>query len=57
MCSCPPFASGIRAMLPYVDAFRPVHNLESLEALAAALSGRESAEQNPRRWLAEAAAA
>jgi uncharacterized protein len=30
---------GMRAMLPYVDEFRPVHNLESLEALIEALSG------------------
>ena len=31
--------AGIRAMLPHVDRFLPVHNLESLEGLAAALSG------------------
>ncbi len=31
--------AGIRAMLPWVDDFRPVHNLASLEALAAALAG------------------
>ncbi|MGI9414238.1 MAG: VWA domain-containing protein, partial [Hyphomicrobiales bacterium] len=33
-----PMAAGIKAILPHVDAFRPVHNLESLEALADALS-------------------
>ena len=33
-----PRAQGIRALLPHVDDFRPVHNLESLEQLAAALS-------------------
>ncbi len=33
-----PKASGIRAILPHVDEFRPVHNLESLEDLAAALA-------------------
>ncbi len=32
--------AGIRAMLPYVDDFLPVHNLESLKQLAAALSHR-----------------
>ena len=32
-----PKAAGIRALLPHVDEFRPVHNLESLEDLAAAL--------------------
>jgi uncharacterized protein len=35
-----PEARGIRAMLPHVDEFRPVHNLLSLESLASALSGR-----------------
>ena len=31
--------AGIRAMLPHVDRFLPVHNLESLHDLAEALSG------------------
>ncbi|MEP7063281.1 MAG: VWA domain-containing protein [Betaproteobacteria bacterium] len=31
--------AGIRAMLPWVDDFRPVHNLASLEQLAEALAG------------------
>ena len=30
--------AGIRAMLPYVDEFLPVHNLESLKQLAAAFA-------------------
>ncbi len=33
-----PRAAGIRALLPEVDDFRPVHDLASLEALARALS-------------------
>lgn len=33
-----PRAAGIRAMLPNVDAFLPVHNLESLEQLARVLA-------------------
>jgi uncharacterized protein with von Willebrand factor type A (vWA) domain len=33
-----PKSLGMRAMMPYIDEFRPVHNLESLEALIAALS-------------------
>lgn len=33
-----PKSQGARAILPHVDAFRPVHNLESLKTLAAALS-------------------
>lgn len=34
-----PKARGVRAILPHVDEFRATHNLESLEALAAVLSG------------------
>ncbi len=33
-----PKPAGIRAMLPYVDAHLPVHNLEALRDLAAALA-------------------
>ena len=33
-----PKSQGIRAMLPHVDEFRPVHNLASLSALIASLS-------------------
>ena len=33
-----PRAGGVRALLPHVDAFLPVHNLASLEALAAGLA-------------------
>ncbi|HEY7216632.1 MAG TPA: VWA domain-containing protein [Thermoanaerobaculia bacterium] len=34
-----PRAQGVRALLPHVDEHRPVHNLESLEALGRALGG------------------
>jgi uncharacterized protein len=34
-----PRPAGIRAMLPNVDEFLPVHNLQSLEELAAVLAG------------------
>lgn len=37
-----PRAQGVRALLPNVDEHRPVHNLESLEALGRALGGRFS---------------
>jgi uncharacterized protein with von Willebrand factor type A (vWA) domain len=33
-----PKSQGIRAMLPHVDEFRPVHNLASLRALVDLLS-------------------
>lgn len=39
-----PKARGIRAILPHVDDFRPVHNLESLSQLAEALG-----DMGPRR--------
>ena len=38
-----PRSQGIRAMLPHVDEFRPVHNLDSLRALIATLSAPHSA--------------
>ena len=31
-------ARGVRAMLPYVDEFRPIHNLASMAELCRALS-------------------
>jgi uncharacterized protein with von Willebrand factor type A (vWA) domain len=37
-----PKSLGIRAMLPHVDEFRPVHNLASLRELIAALSDRHA---------------
>ncbi|WP_137177540.1 VWA domain-containing protein [Roseomonas sp. AR75] len=37
-----PKSQGIRAMLPHVDEFRPVHNLASLRELVAALSDRQA---------------
>ncbi len=46
-------ARGIRAMLPHVDEFRPIHSLESMEALCRAL-GEGGAGANPRYWLAAA---
>jgi uncharacterized protein len=39
-----PKARGIRALLPHVDRFLPVHNLDSLEQLARALSAACSPE-------------
>jgi uncharacterized protein with von Willebrand factor type A (vWA) domain len=41
-------ARGVQAMLPHVDEFRPVHNLDSMEALCRALSGRQG-EQRANR--------
>ena len=45
-------AQGIRAMLPFVDEFRPVHNLASIEELVKALAGTGEAKAgDPRAWL------
>lgn len=47
-----PRAAGIRAMLPHVDEFRPVHRLASLDDLAQALSRPAvRADVDPRLWL------
>jgi uncharacterized protein with von Willebrand factor type A (vWA) domain len=40
-----PKSQGIRAMLPHVDDFRPVHNLNSLRELVATLSVRHGAQR------------
>jgi hypothetical protein len=47
-------ALGVRAMLPFVDEFRPVHNLASMADLSEALSGRAPA-ADPRQWLRRSA--
>jgi hypothetical protein len=44
-----PRARGVQAILPNVDEFRPVHNLESLGAIASALSGK-SQDKNISSW-------
>ena len=47
-----PRSQGIRSLLPFVDEFRPVHNLQSLEELIEAL-GRPSARRREGmgKWL------
>jgi uncharacterized protein with von Willebrand factor type A (vWA) domain len=44
--------AGIRAMLPHVDDFLPVHNLASLTALAAVLSRPEPRDRAGARLAA-----
>lgn len=52
-----PLTQGIRAALPFVDAFLPIHNLKSLEALAELLSDVEdSPPVRANRSIAPAAA-
>ncbi len=47
-----PRATGIRAMLPHVDAFRAGHSIASLEALAQALSDSADAGEKGRMMQA-----
>lgn len=47
-------ARGIRAMLPHVDEFRPVHSLAAIADLCKALSADDFKAADPRRWLAAA---
>ena len=44
-------ARGVKAMLPHVDEFRPVHNLEALADLCASLARGSARDVDPRRWL------
>ena len=45
-------ARGVRAMLPHVDEFRAVHNLNALADICAALSGKGGRIADPKTWLA-----
>ncbi len=47
-------ARGIRTMLPHVDEFRPIHNLESIGALVADLQGGGKI-GDPKAWMQKAA--
>ena len=49
-------ASGVKAMMPHVDEFRPCHNLNTLADLAEVLSGSRQTIHDPRRWLDQASA-
>jgi uncharacterized protein with von Willebrand factor type A (vWA) domain len=46
-------AAGIRAMLPHVHDFRPIHTLGSMEELCRAL-GAERTAASPQGWLRKA---
>ena len=48
-----PKARGVRAILPHVDEFRPIHNLHSVADLAAALSQKHPRRTDLRRHMAE----
>jgi uncharacterized protein len=44
-------AAGVRAIMPHVDEFRPVHSLDSLTDLAATLAKPRSAAHDPKNWM------
>jgi uncharacterized protein with von Willebrand factor type A (vWA) domain len=46
-------ARGIMAMLPHVDEFRPIHDLDSMAGLVASLAGGRTAD--PKAWMQSAA--
>ena len=48
--------AGVRAMLPYVDHFLPVHNLESLKQWAGAFARRSNVRGRGRAQLLPRAA-
>ena len=50
-----PKAKGIQAILPHVDEFRPIHNLESLTELTRSLSNIGSRTVEKRAWAGKAA--
>jgi len=48
-------AKGIRAILPHVDEFRPIHNLQSVADLVRTLSAPGEDGNDPRQWLRKVA--
>jgi uncharacterized protein with von Willebrand factor type A (vWA) domain len=49
-------ARGVKAMLPHVDEFRAVHNLNALADLCGSLDRSASRNVDPRLWLEARAA-
>jgi uncharacterized protein len=47
-------ARGIKTMLPHVDEFRPIHNLESMTELVAALT-KGGGSADPKAWMQKVA--
>jgi uncharacterized protein len=44
-------ARGIKAMLPHVDEFRPIHNLDSMAGLVASLQPGRGPAAAPKSWM------
>jgi uncharacterized protein len=48
-------ARGIKAMLPHVDEFRPIHNLDSMAGLVASLQPGRGPAADPKSWMQKVA--
>jgi len=48
-------AKGVQTMLPHVDEFRPIHNLEAIADLCRALSASGRRSGDPKHWLNDVA--
>jgi len=48
-------AKGVRTILPHVDEFRPIHNLDSIAELCRALSATGGRTGDPKEWLKKVA--
>jgi uncharacterized protein with von Willebrand factor type A (vWA) domain len=48
-------ARGIRIMLPHVDEFRPIHNLDSIADLVASLQVSGGRAGDPKAWMQKVA--
>src|SRR5579863_2285510 len=48
-------ARGIKTMLPHVDEFRPIHNLDSITDLVTALQPGGSGAGDPKAWMQKVA--
>jgi uncharacterized protein with von Willebrand factor type A (vWA) domain len=48
-------ARGVKTMLPHVDEWRPIHNLDSMTGLVRALSGLAAKDYDPKAWLRKVA--
>jgi uncharacterized protein len=48
-------ARGVKTMLPHVDEFRPIHNLESMADLVRSLSADAPPAADPKQWLRQVA--
>jgi uncharacterized protein len=48
-------ARGIKAMLPHVDEFRPIHNLDSMAGLVSSLQPGRGPAADPKSWMQKVA--